>query len=218
MTRTVINASLHPGRFFTAVSQRKDRRISGAGSFVVACFLAAVCLHVAAFVLRYFVIFLESAFRFGDPLRALDLVAATIGTVAPTAWFMPSLLTLPLLLSVFPIAFLLTRLFRSHSGALRTTDFAALLSPAITLGAFIAAVTDVLQTPLQHASTVLSTLKAYGGDAALLLLVWHLCRKLLALSRVRTGAMVVVCWVLLHGVYVAVDSVLTSLLWSMIFP
>ena len=126
---------------------------------------------------------------------------------------MPTLLILTMLLSVFIIAVLLARVFRSRSGALRTMDLAAAFSPAIAFGAFIGACAQVaLAVPPGRFVGTIITVTVGAQVAVLLLLVWHFCRKSLALSRAKTVATVIACGVVQYECGELVGLVLGKLM------
>ena len=200
LIRTILQASLHPGRFFSALSQRKDRPVENAGSFIVACVIASISLYITATVLQYFVFFLRATWRWGDPLLALNTLGKLVQSISSSWWFIPSSLILSMVLSVFLIAVLLARVFRSRCGTLRAMDLAAVFSPAVTFGAFIHACVDVVMAIAQYNSfLVLVSVAVWAQTGVLILLVWHFCRRLLVLSRGKTVATVIVCGIMHYG-------------------
>ncbi|UCE59947.1 MAG: hypothetical protein JSU63_21195 [Phycisphaerales bacterium] len=218
LSRTILHASLHPGRFFSTLSQRKDRPIENAGSFVVACVIALICLHITAFLLDKLVFFLRLTWRHGDPLRALNTIGRTARTTASSGWFTPTLQVLTMLLSIFLITVFLAHVFRHRLGALRDMDFAVMLSPAITCGAFIAAFTVVVLAISQYSLMELIAVAVCGQAVVLLLvLVWHFCRKLLGLSWAKAVAIVMVCVLLQFGLRYLANAIQTLLrFWSLL--
>lgn len=212
LSRTILQASLHPGRFYSTLSERKDRPLENAGSFIVACTIASICLQITAVLLDRLVFFLSLTWKYGDPLRALNTIVKIVRVLNWSAWFMPCLLILSMLLSVLLIAILLARVFRNRSGALRTMDLAAVFSPAIAFGTFIAAFTQVVLAISQYSFMGLVAVMVGGQPVVLLLLVWHFCRKLLALSRRQTAATVIACGIVQYGCACLVVFVLSQLL------
>lgn len=201
--KTILQASLHPGRFFSAINQRKDKPIDRAGSLVAACVIASISFYVVPFLLIPVVFFLRVAWKHGASQKNLHSAASLLRASVSSVWLIPSVLILSSLLSVFLIAVLLTRVFRSRSGALRTMDLAAVFSPAIAFGAFIAAICQVVQS-IHYGIMGIVEVMVWSQDVVLLLLVWHCCRKLLALSLTKTVLMVIACGLLKYGAGCAV--------------
>ena len=190
--RTLVQASLHPGRFFAGLSERKDRPIRNAGMLIVACVLVSLCFHSAAFLVGCLAFFLRILRISGQPWHALDAVFETVGHTWPTELSIPLTQVFWILLSVVVIAVLIRLVSRGKLGALRAIDIAAAHGPAVASGAFIWAVAHVVAAISQYTlfSATISV-RFYAQWVVLLLLVWFSCRRLLLLSRWKSVGMLI---------------------------
>lgn len=207
--RTLVQASLHPGRFFASLSERKDRPITNAGMLIVACVLVSLCLHAAAFFVGRMAFFLGMHWRFGQPWQALDTVFSAIGHTWPTELILALTQVFWMLVSVMVIGFLIRLVSRGKLRALRAVDIAAAHSPAVAFGAFIWAFAAVVAAISQY--TLIGATMFVGVFAppvVLLLLVWCCCRRLLTLSRWKSVEMLVVAGVAVHWCGGAVSALL----------
>ena len=182
LARTLIQASLHPGRFFTSVGKRKDRRIAHAGKLIAACVLAALCFYAAAFLVDRAAFLVRLLMPHGQPSRALDTVLRSLSMTWSTMLLLPLMQMLSVLLSVVVMAALITRLFRGKLGSLCSLDLAAAYSSAVAFGAFIAAFAQAVLLSFGTLSVVMYG-AVLGQVVVLLLLLWFTCRRLLSLSR-----------------------------------
>ncbi len=195
--RTLLLVWIHPGRLFISLNERKDRRIANAWSLFMACFVLSICAHGALLILERIAFFHRLLWERGHAWSAYDTVVKTFQVSASTLWLLPAIQVLSMTLATFVIAFFLTRVFRKRVGILRTADLAAILSPAVLLGALTWGLAAVLDASLKHRfSGVLTPAAICAQPVILLLLVWSCCRKLLALNRWRAIGVTVVCGLL----------------------
>ena len=136
LIRTLLQVSFRPSRFFGALARRQDKTIDNAAALVAACSIAAVCLHIGAFLWTYLVFFMQATWRHGAPRRALHITGRLISS-SWTQWVMPTLQLVTMFSTLLLMAILLKRVFRRRCGALRDLDLLAVLSPVIALGAFL---------------------------------------------------------------------------------
>lgn len=216
LRRTILLASFHPGQFFSALSQRKDKPIARAGSFVAACVIASISFYVVPFLLSPVIFFIKTSWKLGASQKILHSAVRLLQWAVLSDWDIPSLLILSSLLSIFVIAILLARLYQSRCGVLRDIDFVAILSPALAIGAFIAANCQVVQS-IHYGIMGLVEVMVWSQDVVLLLLVWHCCRKLLALSRTKTVVTVIACGIVHFGCGMLVSYILTSIQFAIYF-
>ncbi len=212
LSRTILLASLHPDRYFSAICQRKDRPILNAGSFVTACILASISFYLVSFFLGPVIFFIRLAWKHGATQKILHSAVSLLRIYASTDWYFPIMQVLTMLFSIFLIAMLVTRMFRNRIGGFQTKDIAVVLSPTITFGAFIAAFCQVVLAISQYSLLwILGGVMLCGQVVVLLLLVWHCCRKALALSRAKTVAMVITCGILQYGCAMGASFVLSQI-------
>lgn len=211
LARTLVQASLHPGRFFTSVGKRKDRRIAHAGKLIAACVLAAVCFYVAAFLVDRTAFFVRLLVKDGQPSRALDTVLRALSITWSTELLLPLTQMLWVLLSVVVMAALISRLFRGKLGSLRSLDIAAVYSSAVAFGAFIAAFAQVVLAVSFGTLSVVMYGAVWGQMVVLLLLLWFTCRRLLSLSRWKTVEMLIIGVIVEFGCGAAVSWLLWRL-------
>ena len=210
LARTLVQASLHPGRFFASLSKRKDRPIANAGMLIVACGLVSLCFHAAAFFVGRTAFFLG---MLDQPWQALDTVCSVIGHTWPIELGLALREVFAMLVSVVVIGFLIRLVSRGKLGALRAIDIAAAHSPAVAFGAFIWAFAEVVDAISQH--TLISATMFVGFCAqpvVLLLLVWCCCRRLLTLSRWKSVEMLIVAGVTVLWCGEAVSALLRMVL------
>ncbi|UCC32123.1 MAG: hypothetical protein JSU86_07540, partial [Phycisphaerales bacterium] len=132
LARTLVQASLHPGRFFASLSERKDRPITNASMLIVACVLVSLCFHVSAFLVDQLAFFLG---MLGQPWQALDTAFSVIGHTWPIELGLALREVFAMLVSAVVIGFLIRLVSRGKLGALRAVDIAAAHSPAVAFGA-----------------------------------------------------------------------------------
>lgn len=212
LARTLVQASLHPGRFFASLSERKDRPITNAGMLIVACVLVSLCLHAAAFFVGEMAFFLGMLWISGQTWQALDTVFRAIGIAWVTELLFPLMQVFSMLVSVVVIGFLIKLVSRGKLGALRAIDIAAAHGPAVAFGAFIWAFAHVVAAVPQHILGVIILLGIYAQPVVLLLLVWCCCRRLLTLSRWKSVEMLIVGGVAVHWCGEAVSALLRKVL------
>ncbi|UCC31639.1 MAG: hypothetical protein JSU86_05045, partial [Phycisphaerales bacterium] len=212
LARTLVQASLHPGRFFASLSERKDRAITDAGMLIVACVLVSLCFHAAAFFVGRMAFFLRILRRSGQPWEALDAVFDTLGITWPVELGLVLTQVFWMLVSVVVIGFLIRLVSQGKLGALRAVDIAAAHSPAVAFGAFIWAFALVVAAVSQHILDVIMFMRVWAQPVVLLLLVWFSCRRLLSLSRWKTLEMLVVAGVAAYGCGWAVSALLWTVL------
>jgi hypothetical protein len=207
LARTLMRAWIHPGRYFTSAAMRKDQAVTKAGKLIAACVLAALCFHFVEFVLDKALFFSRSR---AEPRRALQSVVNVVGLTGSTEVTLMLMQLLPILFSVFLAALLLNLLFRGRSGAIRVTDFAALFSPAVALGALVWALVQVLGA-FSHAFIAIVGAAPLAQDVFLVLLVWFCCRRLLSLRLAETVEVAIVCGISAYFCDNAVGYVVSQL-------
>ncbi len=204
LARTLLEASLHPGRFFTSLGLRKERRIHHAGGLITACLLAALCFRAAGFLVSVTESSIRSLVRSGQPSRAVERILEGLSMVLSLELLFAIQQMLSALLSVVVMAVLIGRLFREKLGSLRSLDIAAAYIPAVSFGAFILALARVTVAVSPGTRWV----AMYGGALASmvvpLLLLWFTCRRLLSLSRWRAVGMLIIGGVVEFGCGAAV--------------
>lgn len=211
LARTLVQASLHPGRFFTSLGLRKERRSHHAGGLIAAYLLAALCFHAAAFLVE------ETAFFFrllmgSQPSRALDTVLRSASITWTTNLFISFWQMFSVLVSVVVMAVLFRGLFRPKLGSLRSLDIAAVLGSAVAFGAFIAALVQVVLAVFRDTFSVVFDVAVWAQVVVLLLLLWFTCRRLLSLSRWKALEILIIGGVVEYGCSAAVTRLLVRLL------
>ena len=217
LARTLVQALLHPGRFFTSLSKRKDRPVANAGMLITACVLVSLCFHAAAYLLNYAVRFIHLLVKYGQPSRALDSTVRVFSLDWPADLTLSLMRVLSVLLPVVVIAVLIGRVFRSKLGSLGTLDIAAVHSPAVVLGTLIAVLGQVVLAVSFQALLVV----VVGMVLTLMilpLLVWFSCRRLLLLNRWKTVGMLIVVGGIQYGCETAVTRLLFWALLLIVAP
>lgn len=196
--KTLFLVWFHPGRFFSSLNERKERRIARAASFILVCVTLSICVHVVLMVLERAVYFLRLLLERGHAWSAYDTVVKTLQITASTFLLLPALQLLWMVLAVVAIAFFLIRVFRKRVGFLHTTDLAAALSPAVLLGALIWGMTAVIIASLKYQFPGIAGVAVWAQPVILLSLVWFCCRNLLSLNRRGTVGILLICCALLY--------------------
>lgn len=209
LIKTLLQASFHPVYFFTILERRKDRPITRAPMFILACLLVSVCFYATEFLLRHAVFFVHELVEQGNRSQALDSVLFVVDDYWKFNLILPPMRMLQGLLSVAVITLFILWLFRGKLGSLRRIDLAAVYTPAVAFGAFIVAIERVVVAVLgpYDAWTVihLDWAASWAQLIALLVLLGFSCRRLLHLSRSKTVGMLIVGVVLDYVCGFAVD-------------
>jgi hypothetical protein len=191
LTRTLVQASLHPGRFFTSANERKERRVRHAAKLIAAYILAALCFNVAAFLVNHTAFFVRLLVRQGQPSQALDTVLRSTNITWVMELQVSLMPMLSVLLSIVVMAALISRIFRDRIGSLRALDIAAFLGSAVAFGAFILAFAQAVYAVTSRSSTVVAYAAVPGNMAIVLVLVWYTSRRLLSLGCWKAVSMLV---------------------------
>ena len=192
LVRTIVQASIHPGRHFAAVNNRRDRTIANAGLFIVDCVFLSLALHAFSYLFQHTGFFLNTAWKVGTS-KATESTVRLIQITTSTDCFMALIQIVPMVLSALVVGWILVRFFRRRVLELRTVDLAAFLAPAIVSGGFVVAVLQAIMPLFGDAYGAWGVLAACSQPAVLLLLVWHCCRKVLLLGRAKTVGMLFAC-------------------------
>jgi len=165
LIKTLLQASFHPGHFFTRLERRKQRPITNAPMLIMACVLASLCFYAIEFLLTNAAWVVRGLVRHGQPWQALDTVLTSIGVTWRIRLLLPVMSILYALLLAAVIALLFFGPFRGRLGSLRYLDLAAVYSPAVAFGTFIQAtmrvIAGVVFSPGRACDVLLLTI---GGD------------------------------------------------------
>ena len=204
--RTLVQATFHPDQFFARVSLRKDRPIAHAGRLVTASPLLSVGLFLLSSLFYDAIFFLREVLKHKRPAQAFE----TIMRFASTTWSTDLQICLGfvswLLLSIMGIAALIKWRFGGKIGCLHWIDLVAVFSPAVAIGAFIAAC-SLLAVAVFRSTTIFVIGFYLAPTAVVLLLLWFGCRRLLLLSRLMSVSMLLLGLVVKFGALCAVTAV-----------
>lgn len=211
VTRTLIHASLRPGRFFASVAQRKERRVRHAAGLIVAYVIAAMCFHTTAFLVCRTAFFVRLWVEHAQPYLALDTALRFIRTTWPEELLGPTLQMLSVLLSILVIAAVVCRLFRGKLGSLRVLDVAAFHSSAVAFGAFIFTLAEIIDAVFFRSAFLILFGTVCAQIVVLLLLLWFICRRVLSLSRWQASGVLIAGGIVQYGCGAAVSWLLFRL-------
>ena len=215
LVKTLLQASFHPGHFFTRLERRRHKRITNAPMLIAGCVLVSLCFYAMEFLLTNAAWLIRGLIKHGQLWQALNTVLTSVGVTWSVSLVLPIVSFLHALLSVAVIALLLFGLFRGRLGSLRCIDLAAVYSPAVAFGAFIQATIRIVAVAVFSPERLVifyyfHMAVFWAQTIVLLLLFGFSCRRLLHLSRWKTVGMLIIGGVLEHVCGYAV-----FLLWSL---
>ncbi len=183
LARTLMLASLHPSRFYTSVSYRKDRRIRNPVKLILAYILASMCILFVSQIVEEAIGFVWMWAKLGQFSQVWALEKRVLVTTGILYLFVPVVQILSSIIPIGVMAAVIRYVFREKIGSLRYVDMFGLYCPVVALQAFLLLVGHITVQVAMYAEFMIYDISDLVAEIILPLTLWFSCRKFILLSR-----------------------------------